>query len=222
MAKRRAGRPAASTPARVGRGLDPWRLGILAAVVIGIVVVVAAVLTSPSAATNYTCAQLLQPGANQDDGEVTPDQGRGHVATGARIDYLFCPPASGQHYSGNGVGPIRAGFYGPDSDVGPGGWVHNLEHGYVVALYRCEDGVCPSEEELAQLRQFVNNGPSTASASRCGIRSKVLAARFDDMATPFALLTWNRALLLDSFDVEEALDFATRWIEKGAPEATSC
>ena len=42
------------------------------------------------------------------------------------------------------------------------------------------------------------------------------------MSTPFALLTWDRALLLDTFDVDDALAFAGRWMEKGAPEAGNC
>ncbi len=214
-------RPAAQ-PRGLLSGADPWRIGIIGAVILGIVVVVAAVVAGGGGSGRYTCGQLLAPGGSPEDGQVTANLGRGHVATGTQLSYLFCPPTWGSHYSVAGVAPARAGFYGPDADIGPGSWVHNLEHGYVVALYRCQDGVCPSEEVLAELRRLVNNGPQTQSAQTCGIRSKVIAARFDDMATPFALLTWDRALLLDTFDADEAIGFAQRWMEKAAPEAGSC
>jgi hypothetical protein len=194
----------------------------MALAAVALVLIVGAVLASPGAASNYSCAQLLPSGGSPTDGQTTIDQGRQHVGTGGKLEYLHCPPASGPHYSEGGVAPVRPGFYGPDADVGPGSWVHNLEHGYVVALYRCPDDTCPSDEQVAELRAFVNTGPSTPSAQRCGIPSKVLAARFDDMSTPFALLAWNRVLLLEQFDADAALDFARRWLEVGAPEATSC
>jgi hypothetical protein len=189
---------------------------------VGIAVVVVAVVAGGGGSARYTCGQELQAGGSPEDGQVTADMGRGHVTTGSQLSYLFCPPTSGTHYSEAGVAPARPGFYKPDADIGPGSWVHNLEHGYVVALYRCPDGVCPSEDVLAELRRFVNNGQQTAAAANCGIRTKILAARFDQIATPFALLTWDRALLLDTFDIEVANTFANRWMEKNAPEPNNC
>jgi hypothetical protein len=81
------------------------------------------------------------------------------------------------------------------------------------------DDVCPPDDSLNRLRQFVQNGPTTPGATACGYQSKVVAARFDDMATPFALLAWNRVLLLDEFDEATALDFAETWIDVTGPEA---
>lgn len=102
------------------------------------------------------------------------------------------------------------------------GFGDNLEHGYVVALYRCDGGSCPSEADLIALRSFADNGPPSASATACGYRSKVVVARFDEMAAPFAVLAWDRALLLDTFDPSVAGDFAGRWIEATAPEPNAC
>ena len=42
--------------------------------------------------------------------------------------------------------------------------------------------------------------------------------RFDDMATPFALVAWDRVLLLDSFVEADALSFARTWIDTTARE----
>jgi hypothetical protein len=146
------------------------------------------------------------------------------VPTGSTTSYTSCPPASGPHYSqGGGIAPLPPAFYAADARIGPGNWVHNLEHGFVVALYRCADGVCPSNDVVSELREFVLNGPPTETAARCGYQSKVLAARFDDMATPFALVAWDHVLLLDSFDAQVGLEFARKWIEQPSlPERVSC
>lgn len=204
-------------------GADPWRLGIAGAVILGIVVLVVAVVFGGGSSGRYTCGQLLAPGGTAEDGQVTADLGRQHVTSGSQLSYLFCPPTSGMHYQTEaGFSPARPGFYRPDADIGPGSWIHNLEHGYVVALYRCADGACPSDAVLDEIRRFVNNGPQTAVAANCGVRTKIVAARFDHMATPFALLTWDRALLLESFDYDGALAFANKWMEKEAPEKGNC
>jgi hypothetical protein len=199
---------------------------LVGVLVVAAVAVVSFALLSGGGQTggSYTCQELLQPqqGASPANPIVTPNLGINHVTTGAKVDYPLCPPASGPHYNERGVAPLPPRFYAADARVGPGNWIHNFEHGFVIALYRCVDGVCPSEDQLSELRSFVLNGPSTPSAAACGYQSKVLAARFDDMATPFALLAWERVLLLDAFDASVAQDFASRWIETTAREPTLC
>ena len=198
---------------------------------VGVLVVAAVALVSfallsggGQSGGSYTCQELMQPqqDASPANPIVTPNLGINHVATRSKIDYPVCPPASGPHYNERGVAPLPPRFYAANAGVVPGNWIHNLEHGFVVALYRCVDGTCPSDDELSGLRSFLLNGPSTPSATACGYQSKVLAARFDDMATPFALLAWDRVLLLDDFDVSVAQDFASRWIETTAREPNGC
>ena len=204
-------------------GANPIRVGIVGAVVLAVGVLLVAVVFGGSDAGSYTCGQQLAPGGSPADGQVTANMGRVHAAKGSRLSYLFCPPASGSHYNNEaGFSPARPGFYVPDAAIGPGSWIHNLEHGYVVALYRCADGICPSEDVLTEIRRFVNNGPQTLVAANCGIRSKIVAARFDDMSKPFALLTWDRVSLLQDWDYDLAIDYANRWMEKTGPEAASC
>lgn len=202
----------------------PWvRLILIGVVVVGVVGLVGLAFLNSATARAYTCDELLTPPADTASDGFTPDSlGSQHVGVGTKIRYGFCPPTSGGHYNAAGVGPLRPAFYGPDSEAGPGGWVHNLEHGYVVALYRCEDGACPSDDQLRALRSFAANGPPTQGAAACGYRSKVLVARFDEMATPYALLAWDRALLLDGFDATVARDFASRAIDTTAPEPGAC
>ncbi len=247
MAKRRQQHPAAHqsaasqaaarkpTPTRPPRGraaaqqrgllagADPIRVGIVFGVVLAVGVLLVAVVFGGSGAGPYTCGQQLAPGGSPEDGQVTANMGRQHVGKGSPLSYLFCPPTSGTHYNNeSNFSPARPGFYDPDAAIGPGSWIHNLEHGYAVVLYRCAEGICPSEDVLTEIRRFVNNGPQTPVAASCGIRSKMVAARFDDIATPFALLTWDRASLLESFEFDVAQTFASRWMEKSGPEAASC
>jgi hypothetical protein len=137
------------------------------------------------------------------------------------INYPVCPPSSGEHYNAAGRGPIRAGVYPSTSEQTPGGWVHNLEHGYVVALYRCPSADdCPTEAELAQMQAFYDQ--ATFSQNQNCPR-KVVVARFDQMETPFALLAWGRALLTDEFSLDTALLFAQQWTDHEAvPERGIC
>ena len=235
LAKRRKSRAAPPPGRAIGRtrpiatAAAPERR-LLGPVAIGAIVVVAAIVVLgiglfSSSGSPYTCASQLQPQANAtvDDPIVTADEGRNHVPTGSTTSYTSCPPASGPHYSQSGIAPLAPAFYAADARIGPGNWVHNLEHGFVLALYRCPDGQCPSSDVLSELREFVLNGPPTDTAARCGYPSKVLAARFDDMATPFALVAWDHVLLLDTFDAQVGLQFAQKWIEQPTlPERVSC
>jgi Protein of unknown function (DUF3105) len=155
---------------------------------------------------------------------VTNDLGRTHVRKGSSIQYAYCPPASGTHYEVSQGVPLERGLY----DTGgtpPGSWVHNLEHGYMVLAYSCGvDGKsCPGADEMAALRRFFDEAPTTPGAQTCGIPNKLIVVRFDDMATRYALLGWDRALLTDTFDPEQAKAFAFQVTDgPAAPEPGAC
>jgi hypothetical protein len=156
---------------------------------------------------------------------VTRDLGRSHVATGSPQTYEYCPPASGPHYNQSGRGPLRRDLYSAVTEQAPGGWIHNLEHGYVVALYSCgENGQqCPSQAEMEQIQEFMDGVPRTPGAETCNLPNKVLAVRFDRMQTRFALAAWDRVLLMDTFDVQQAIAFAQQWIDSPqTPEQGAC
>ena len=56
-----------------------------------------------------------------------------------------------------------------------------------------------------------------------GLPKKVLVLRFDDMSTQFALVSWGRALLTDTFDTATANTFAQQWMEhESLPEKATC
>ncbi|HUG52305.1 MAG TPA: DUF3105 domain-containing protein, partial [Vicinamibacteria bacterium] len=53
-----------------------------------------------------------------------------HVPEGTAITYRANPPASGPHY------PVWARYQAYTTPVARGYWVHNVEHGAIVLLYR--------------------------------------------------------------------------------------
>jgi hypothetical protein len=61
---------------------------------------------------------------------AVPNEGWAHVAEGSAITYRNNPPASGPHY------PVWARFEAFSQAIPRGYWVHNLEHGAAVLLYR--------------------------------------------------------------------------------------
>ena len=220
-----ARRPIESAPRRAGRDLVPIAIVVGTVLVIAAVIVFALLNSGPISASNYECGQQVVPqqDATVADPMVMPNMGHDHVAAGSRLSYLNCPPTSGNHYQASGVAPARPAYYAPDASIGPGSWVHNLEHGYVVVLYRCAEGVCPEPEVATDLRRFVAEAPSSPSATACGYQSKVIVARFDQMSTPYALLAWDHLLLVEDFDRAQALDFARTWLEQPSlPERNGC
>lgn len=178
---------------------------------------------SPGASGSPAASPSPSPGATQRIGFQAADLGNTHVSPGSTIDYAYCPPGSGDHYSAAGQGPLRREFYGPASEPRPGGWVHNLEHGWVVLAYRGGEGQEPTEAELAQMRTFFEDAPPSSFAGPCASPNKVMVLRFDEMDTDFAMLAWDRALMMDSFDPEQALTFYEQWVDsEQAAERGAC
>lgn len=168
---------------------------------------------SPGASAGASASPSASPSPTQRLGFPAAHLGTEHVATGSTIEYGYCPPTSGDHYNAAGQGPIRREFYGPGSERPPGGWVHNLEHGWVVLAYRGGEGLAPSEEVLGQMRTFFESAPPSDLAGPCQSPNKVIVLRFDEMKTPFAMLAWDRALMMDTFDAEQAQTFYEQWVD---------
>ena len=63
-------------------------------------------------------------------GTPVPNEGWVHVTEGSVINYQHNPPASGPHY------PVWLRYQEYTTVQARGYWVHNLEHGAIVFLYR--------------------------------------------------------------------------------------
>jgi hypothetical protein len=174
----------------------------------------------------YACSNLWEPdptaspaeGASPQPGAAQPDMGQTHIANGSTATYTYCPPASGRHYNASGAGPITPRLYGPEDRVNPQGWIHNLEHGGLVLLYR-GDSAGATEEGQAQLRAFFDRYPNSPVCDfEAGASVGPVFARFDDMATPFAAMVWGRVLPLQELDEEAVIAFDSAYGERTNPE----
>ncbi|HEX7950726.1 MAG TPA: DUF3105 domain-containing protein [Candidatus Limnocylindrales bacterium] len=150
-------------------------------------------------------------------GFAQPDMGQAHVTPGTAVRYSTCPPASGSHYNQQGLGPITAKVYGPAERAVPEGWMHNLEHGALVLVYKCPGDAC-SDSGQAALKQLFGSWPDSPV---CGVKPGVVGpviARFDDMAYPYAALVWDQILPLQSLDTAQILAFYQQQAERTSPE----
>jgi Protein of unknown function (DUF3105) len=198
---------------------------VAVAALVGIALI-GGVIFLQATAKAYACSSEWVPtptpapaaGASPQPGYQQEDMGRQHVTPGTVVTYTYCPPASGYHYNASGQGPIPPRLYGPDDVTIPEGWVHNLEHGALVILYRGDSPGATTEGQAA-LRSFFDAFPNSPV---CGIAPGTIQgpviARFDDMATPFTAMVWGRALPLQTFDTDAIMQFYDAWGEKTNPE----
>jgi len=165
----------------------------------------------PAPSATPTPGATPAPGAPPRLGQATQDLGRDHVETGDRVTYEFCPPTSGPHYNDARLGPIATRFYGPDDQTEPQGWVHNLEHGMTVVLYRCPEGCGDAQTALRGLQQQLPASPL------CGFpaASSVVVTRFDELPRPYAVIVWDRVLYLDTLDVGAVAQFRAQNADQG-------
>lgn len=218
----RAGRRDRARPVAKPSILQRYRTLFLGAAVVAVLALIGAGLFSVATQPAYACTTIWEPsptpsprgGAAPQPGYVQPDMGFGHVALGTKLTYTYCPPASGKHYNAAGAGPLPARVYGPNDTVIPEGWVHNLEHGAIVILYK------GAEVDEAALRALFDAFPASPV---CGFQPGgqapgPLIARFDDMAWPFAALVWGRVLPLQTLDQQAILDFYQAFGERTNPE----
>ncbi len=133
-------------------------------------------------------------------GERVPNEGFEHVPIGTATAYKAYPPASGTHYPV----PAQAGVY-PEG-LAPGFWIHSLEHGYIVLLYKSP----PNPKMLTTFHEMVQAFPMSKFRN-----VKLVIAPYADMPHSFAVLAWDWRLWLDSFDQAEILAFYRAHVDHG-------
>jgi hypothetical protein len=132
---------------------------------------------------------------------VPPASGQQHVPNGTRVDYPSYPPTSGTHWPqwadwGIHPEPVREEMF-----------VHNLEHGGVVLLYRCGS---PCPDLVRELTATLQALPP----SKYG-HAKVVITPNDRIKTRFALLAWTRLDEFDTLDRERILRFVRAYQDRG-------
>lgn len=127
-----------------------------------------------------------------------------HVAEGADPGpYNSDPPTSGHHYAAE----YNAGFYRPGDPETmapyPAGYlVHNLEHGYVIFWYNCDN--LSSDSDCTSLQE------SIAAVMEESGNWKLIAFPWASIDAPVVMTTWGRMLEMDQFDPDMAQEFVQR------------
>ena len=200
---------------------------VLVAALAGVALIALFVFSS-AAAPAYACSTLFDPaptaspsaGQTPSLGYPQDDMSNKHVAVGTKVTYTYCPPASGNHYNAAGQGPIQPRVYGPNDKTIPQGWVHNLEHGALVLLYRGDSEGATTEGQQQLKDFFAVFPPSPVCNVPPGTIAGPVFTRFDSMKTPFAALVWDRVLPLQDLDRAAILAFYQQWGEQLNPELT--
>ena len=164
------------------------------------VVVVAAVLIA-------LVLFFVRPPASAQGRQVPIEGNRQHVPQGTPINYRNRPPSSGDHYD------QPAGYGVSEREIATGNWVHTLEHGGIVVLYRPDlcDATC-----VSQLRDTYNSAPTSALFP--GIR-KMVVTPYNDMDHAIAAVAWGWVDEMDQVDKDRILAFYRAHVDRGPEQA---
>jgi Protein of unknown function (DUF3105) len=153
----------------------------------------------PPASNQSVSAAALEAGrtaAGSKGVQTFPEAGRNHIGPGEQPDnWNSTPPTSGDHLAS----PLPPGVYNADQDMRA--MVHNLEHGYVVIVYK---GI--ADDQVAQLRQFVE--------ARDG--SKLVLSPWSGLEdNGVALVAWRNLELLQRVNMDVVQAFVNDFMVPG-------
>lgn len=134
-------------------------------------------------------------------GTPITDEGSVHVADFASFANQHHPPSSGPHY----LATLNPGFY--STPVPEGSYIHNLEHGYIVVLFKRS---IDSGSLAAQLQDLPTQFPAAKYGS-----VKLIVAPYDEMPYPVVALAWDRELPLALADRRVLLRFYQQYVDHG-------
>lgn len=134
-----------------------------------------------------------------------------HVPEGSTITWNSNPPSSGDHF------PVWAAFQEYTSPVPRGYLVHDLEHGAVLLLYKC-DPACPAiVDELRKIRDALPSDPLCAP----DVRVRVILAPDPDLDVPVAAAAWGWTYKAQCVDVPTLTQFARDHYAQGPENVCS-
>ena len=145
-----------------------------------------------------------------DYGESAPSEGGvgQHIPQDAPLPQRNDPPSSGPHYAS------RAAYGVTTAPVAPGNWVHALEHGAIVVLYRCNASADCAERASRLEREVYIPAREGAFGDR-----KLVITPYPGLDTPYAALAWGRILEQQELDAAEMLLFYDRYLDRGPEQA---
>lgn len=125
-----------------------------------------------------------------------PNEGRDQVSTGAAITYRHYPPASGPYYPE----VIQYGLY--EMAVPEGYWVHILERGGIVFLYKCAGNCSVLKKQIGDLLDTVPLSKHNTA--------KLVIVPYQNMPHFITAVAWDVQMPLDQFDARTAHCFLCR------------
>lgn len=134
-------------------------------------------------------------------GQKQPVEAGTHIATGTPGTWQTLPPSSGQHW------PAPAPWGPAQQALPPERWVHNLEHGGIVVLFR-------DAADAPTAAAFARHAPAETQFGEV----KVVDAPYPKLAQRFALVAWGWVDQMDAWSDTEALSFYAAHVDRG-PEA---
>ena len=142
-------------------------------------------------------------------GQPVADEGRTHVDPSTTPTYKFYPPASGPHYSAQGIAPVP---WQTIDTLQEGQYVHNLEHGGIAILYNCPSGTdCTTLKN--SLENYVRNlAPVEPTYQEVKV---VLSPYSRGMTKKVALVAWDYIEFLDGYDQAEITRFYENHVDNG-------
>ncbi len=156
--------------------------------------------------------QMPLPGETECVVTITDNQafeGHTHVPVCTGVPYDTSPPSSGNHW------PVWAEFRAFDVPVPHEMLVHNLEHGAIVMLYRCEEA-CP-EIPAAYEAAAVAFGPDPlcVMSPTNAERSRIVVAPDASLAEPIGLSAWRATYSATCIDPPSLLAFIEEHYDQG-------
>jgi hypothetical protein len=199
------------------RARDRRNLFVIAGVIGGAAIAILVVALALQQAAKVALANRIQfHTVSGTIGTPVPDEGRNHVDPSTTPTYNFYPPASGPHYSAQGIAPVAWQTIATSSSpLVEGQYVHNLEHGGIAILYNCPTGAdCTTLKN--SLENYVTNlAPVEPTFNEVKM---VITPYSQGMQKKVALVAWDYIEFLDSYDQNAITQFYENHVDKG-PEA---
>ena len=184
--------------------------GVLGSAAIAILVVALA-LNHASQVSNQN--RLPFQAVSTTQGQPVADEGQTHVDPSTSPTYNSYPPASGPHYSAQGIAPVPWQTIGTSSSpLVEGQYIHNLEHGGIAILYNCPTGSdCTTLQN--SLENYVRNlAPVEPTFGEVKV---VLSPYSKGMQKKVALVAWDYIEFLDAYDQAAITSFYENHVNKG-------
>ncbi|MHB8508983.1 MAG: DUF3105 domain-containing protein [Candidatus Dormibacteria bacterium] len=148
--------------------------------------------------------------APPDHSVAVANEGNTHVAYGTPTVYKHYPPTSGDHYNQPPQAPRPWNAY--KTALLPGEWVHNLEHGGIVLVYKCTGAEC--DTDYNKVFDIAKGIPKEAKYQE----QKFLSTPYNEdkwTSGKIAVLAWDRELDLTTFDAAAITAFYTKYVDHG-------